>query len=241
MASKSPLCRKSSIFDFGNVTHVAMLQSFHKKLHAQEEVHIDDSNGFSIMLKITTAKFLARLQAMNIAGWHDAAAERAAGLDRLPRFNHEVLPLLCWNPLEGTDTRLQIKLPTIIVIRGSTCTSIFENNELENIMAKVGQNGVPAEGLVWELRRITPWHQWNLTHGSIIAKRLHVDGDGEALQYATPACHKVMCFRDCAPASVRHKTDTLGNFNTIAIPHTTDDLAELLKALNHVKPDTVPA
>jgi len=82
------------------------------KMHEPEDVQFDDSStGFNIMLQIVTAKFLTRMQAVTLSDWHDETAEKDFGLDELPRFSHQVLPLLCCNPLKGAEMRLQVRVP----------------------------------------------------------------------------------------------------------------------------------
>ena len=91
----------------------------------------------------------------------------------------------------------------------SICTHLFENNEFDSILLKLGQHGVVAEGLVGELQRLAPWAEWNPSHGSIIAKRLHVKGDEqgveddevEHLQYVTTA---TKCKGKACPSGTSH-------------------------------------
>ena len=188
-------------FGFGDAAVAAARHAFRKKAH-EEVANIDESNGFSIMLRITTAKFLQRLQDVMIATWHDAAAEAAAGLGGLPRHNHQLLPLLCAVPFDTPDLKLQIRMPPTIVIMGSTCTNFIENNELDNPTQKAVMEGTPAVGLEWELRRLAPFSAWGMRHGSFIAKRLFVNGHGEDLRLCQRSCCHLMilvCHLLCRP------------------------------------------
>lgn len=237
LTSKPTLNRRKGMQNIASVIGRAWSEDIKEKLDGDEVVNIDADNGFSIMLRITTKKFIERLRMVSLADWHNHQAEKAAALDGLPRFNHEILPLLCWMP--GSDARLQVRLPTTIIIRGSTCTNFIENTELDYVANTPKLAGIPAEGLVWEFLRVAPSRQWRLSHGCFIAKRLHVDGSGEPLQYVTPAVAKSLCCRDCVPQAVWHKQHILGSFSTTAMPHTREDLDELLKSLKLVQPDTV--
>jgi len=59
------------------------------------------------------------------------------------------------------------------------------------------------------------------------------------LSYVSPAGKRSVCLRECVPPHARHQAERLGSFHATAIPHAAEDLMELLKSLDYVKPETV--
>jgi hypothetical protein len=229
---------RHSKFDLGHAATAAARLAFKKKAH-DELVEIDESNGFSIMLRITTAKFLERLQDAMLSTWHDAAAEKAACLDGLPCYNHQLLPLLCTTTFDAPEFRVQLKMPPTIVFIGNTCTNFIENTEpWEHLGQKVSMEGVPAVGMEWELRRLAPFSGWGMRHGSFVAKRLFVNGQGEDLSYVCAAGRKSVCMSSCVPPHARHKAESLGSFHATAIPPTAEDLMVYAHTHTHTQLDT---
>ena len=182
-----------------------------------------------------TSNFVSLLRDVALANWHPPAP----GLHGLPCLNHEILPLLCYNPLEPFGLKLQAKIPSTAIMHGAVCTSFIENNDLDNLVLRHEHKGVPAEALAAHFQLMVPARRWSMTHGGFIAKRLHVDGAGESLQYVSPTCGRAVCFRECVRCCRLHDSSLLRTFSTTAIPPTGHDLEELLNALNFVKPDTI--
>ena len=185
------------------------------------------------------SEFRGLLREVALADWHDDVAEQTAGLAGLPCLNHEVLPMLCCNPLEPQGLKLQAKIPSTAIFHGGICTSFIENNALDNLVLKYEHDGEIAEALAVHFQLIAPARKWSMIHGSFIAKRLHVNGDGQRLQYVAPTCGRAVCFRECVRAIPLHCASTLGTFSSSAIPPTENDLEELLKGLSYVEPATV--
>ena len=187
------------------------------------------------------APFLQQLRMVTLASWRDRDLEQADGLERLddlPRFNHQLLPLLC---ADANSRRKgppkQIRIPSTAIMRGNVCAHWIENNELNHPVAKLHLADLQAHMLGFEFERIAPAGSWPLNHGAFIAKRLKLDGAGEQLRYAMPATNRVTCFCDCVtPVPLQ---DGLGTHSTVAVPATAADLQELLRALKFVAPDTI--
>jgi hypothetical protein len=144
-------------------------------VEVEEEVPVSEVDR---LLQTTSERFRKTLRQVTLRDWHDQRAERAAGLQDLPRFNHEILPLLCHDPFAGRSRHgsatLQVRIPLTAIFRGGVCTNFLENNDAHRILAKLSNQDLSADVLLSEFLRVAPPQDWGTSHGCFIVKRLMV-------------------------------------------------------------------